>query len=40
MKIFCDLNAAGVTVLMVTHSEEDARMGSRVISMLDGGIVN
>lgn len=40
MRIFSDLNAGGVTILMVTHSQADAAKGSRVISMLDGRIVN
>ena len=40
MRIFGDLNADGATILMVTHSQADAARGSRVISMLDGRIVN
>lgn len=40
MRIFGDLNADGATILMVTHSQVDAARGSRVISMLDGRIVN
>ena len=36
MELFRRLNAAGVTVVQVTHSEENARFGSRVIHLKDG----
>lgn len=39
MRIFNELNKNGVTILMVTHSQDDAARGGRVISMLDGRIV-
>jgi putative ABC transport system ATP-binding protein len=34
------LNQEGTTVIMVTHSEEYARYGSRVVRMLDGQILS
>lgn len=39
MKILADLNAAGTTVLMVTHSKYCAEFGNRIIRMLDGQVV-
>lgn len=36
MDLFKDLNAEGITIVQVTHSEENARYGSRVIELLDG----
>lgn len=36
MELFQRLNAAGVTVVQVTHSEENARYGNRVIHLKDG----
>ena len=38
MGVFRDLNAEGTTIVQVTHSEENASYGSRVIEMLDGEI--
>jgi putative ABC transport system ATP-binding protein len=38
MQLFRDLNAAGMTIVQVTHSEENARYGSRVVRMRDGWI--
>ena len=40
MKILCELNAAGTTIVMVTHNKRDAEYASRVVEMLDGGIVS
>jgi putative ABC transport system ATP-binding protein len=40
MKLLVQLNEEGTTVLMVTHSEENAEYGSRVINLLDGKIVS
>jgi putative ABC transport system ATP-binding protein len=39
MKILADLNAAGTTILMVTHSQYCAEFGNRIIRMLDGKVV-
>lgn len=36
MELFRRLNAAGMTIVQVTHSEENARAGSRVIELRDG----
>ena len=40
MKILTQLNSEGTTILMVTHSEENAAYGNRVVHMLDGQIVS
>ncbi len=39
MQLLTDLNEKGTTIIMVTHSEYDARFTHRVINMLDGQIV-
>lgn len=39
MELLSQLNDNGTTVIMVTHSEHDARYTHRVINMLDGQIV-
>jgi putative ABC transport system ATP-binding protein len=39
MELLTDLNEAGTTVVMVTHSEHDARYAHRIIRMLDGQVV-
>ncbi|HPF98376.1 MAG TPA: ABC transporter ATP-binding protein [Mangrovimonas sp.] len=39
MALFKQLNEEGVTVIQVTHSEKNAAYGSRIINLLDGGIV-
>lgn len=39
MQLLTDLNEQGTTIIMVTHSEHDARYTHRVINMLDGQIV-
>ncbi len=36
MELFRRLNAEGVTIVQVTHSEENARYGNRVIHLKDG----
>ncbi len=36
MELFTQLNDEGVTIVQVTHSEENARYGSRVIRLRDG----
>lgn len=39
MQLLTELNEAGTTIVMVTHSEHDARFSDRVIRMLDGQVV-
>jgi ABC-type lipoprotein export system ATPase subunit len=36
MEIFKKLNAEGITIIQVTHSEENARCGRRVVRIVDG----
>lgn len=40
MQILSELNAAGTTILMVTHSSFCADFGNRIIRILDGKIVS
>lgn len=40
MKILSSLNDEGTTIVMVTHSAEDAAVGKRIVRMLDGKIVS
>lgn len=40
MALISDLNEAGTTVIMVTHSEHDASYSKRVIRLLDGEIIS
>lgn len=40
MELLSSLNEKGTTIIMVTHSEHDARYTHRIINMLDGQIVN
>ncbi len=40
MDLFSELNAAGMTIVQVTHSETNAACGRRVIQLRDGWIVN
>jgi ABC-type lipoprotein export system ATPase subunit len=39
MDLFRQLNVAGTTIVQVTHSEENAAVGSRVITLRDGWVV-
>ncbi|MET3126039.1 putative ABC transport system ATP-binding protein [Arcicella rosea] len=39
MQLLTELNEAGTTVIMVTHSEHDARYAHRIIRLLDGKVV-
>lgn len=39
MQLLTALNEKGTTIIMVTHSEHDARFTHRIINMLDGQIV-
>ena len=36
MELFRELNKAGTTIVQVTHSEENARYGSRILELRDG----
>jgi len=40
MDLFCELNAASTTIVQVTHSEDNAKYGKRVIQLSDGRVVN
>ena len=39
MQLFKQFNAAGTTIIQVTHSEENASYGHRVINLKDGWVV-
>jgi putative ABC transport system ATP-binding protein len=39
MALFKQLNSEGTTIIQVTHSEENARCGNRIVSLKDGWIV-
>jgi ABC-type lipoprotein export system ATPase subunit len=39
MELFTRLNQEGTTIVQVTHSEENARFGSRILRLKDGWIV-
>ncbi|MCC2546584.1 ABC transporter ATP-binding protein [Hymenobacter sp. BT175] len=39
MELLTELNEGGTTIIMVTHSEHDARYAHRVIRLLDGQVV-
>lgn len=40
MKILSGLNEEGTTIVMVTHSPEDAAVGKRIVRVLDGKIIS
>ena len=40
MRLFKSLNEAGTTIVQVTHSEENATYGNRVVRLRDGWIVD
>ncbi|MCL4119296.1 UNVERIFIED_CONTAM: hypothetical protein GTU68_024828 [Idotea baltica] len=40
MELLCELNEAGTTVIMVTHSAQDASFSSRIINLMDGQILS
>ena len=40
MELLCELNEAGTTIIMVTHSSHDASYSRRIINLLDGQIVS
>jgi putative ABC transport system ATP-binding protein len=39
MELFRELDRAGTTIVQVTHSENKARYGNRVIRLCDGWLV-
>jgi putative ABC transport system ATP-binding protein len=39
MQLLSELNEQGTTIIMVTHSEHDARYSHRIVRMLDGQTV-
>ena len=40
MHLLCDLNAAGTTIVMVTHSPHDASFAHRHVKLFDGTVVD
>ncbi|MEO6446733.1 MAG: ABC transporter ATP-binding protein [Gemmatimonadaceae bacterium] len=40
MELFVTLNQQGTTIVQVTHSEENAQFGSRIVTVRDGWIVD
>lgn len=40
MELLSELNAAGSTIVMVTHSERDAAFAHRVVNLFDGSIIS
>jgi putative ABC transport system ATP-binding protein len=40
MELMCELNEAGTTIIMVTHSSHDASYSNRIINLLDGQIIS
>jgi len=40
MELFTRLNEQGTTIVQVTHSEENARFGDRIIQLKDGWVVS
>ena len=40
MEMLCELNEAGTTIIMVTHSSHDAGYSGRTITLLDGQIIS
>lgn len=40
MELLCELNEAGTTIVMVTHSTHDASYSGRIINLLDGQVVS
>ncbi|MGA9426670.1 MAG: ABC transporter ATP-binding protein, partial [Terracidiphilus sp.] len=39
MELFGQLNKQGTTIVQVTHSDENARFGSRILELRDGWLV-
>ncbi len=40
MEIFQQLNKAGMTIIQVTHSEENAQYGKCIVRLVDGAVVS
>lgn len=40
MELLSELNAAGTTIVMVTHSERDAAYAHRIVNLFDGYIIS
>jgi ABC-type lipoprotein export system ATPase subunit len=40
MELFKKLNGQGTTIVQVTHSEENAKYGNRIVRLRDGWLVN
>jgi ABC-type lipoprotein export system ATPase subunit len=40
MELFKKLNGQGVTIIQVTHSEDNAKYGNRIVRLRDGWVVN
>ncbi|MEG0163104.1 MAG: ABC transporter ATP-binding protein, partial [Mucinivorans sp.] len=40
MDLLCELNREGATIMMVTHSQHDAKSAHRIVNLFDGKIVN
>ncbi len=40
MELLCELNEAGTTIVMVTHSSNDASFSNRVINLKDGHVIS
>lgn len=40
MELLCELNRLGTTIVMVTHSDNDASFASRIVKLFDGHIVD
>jgi ABC-type lipoprotein export system ATPase subunit len=40
MELFTKLNREGTTIIQVTHSEQNASFGNRVIELADGWLAN
>ncbi|MGB3544798.1 ATP-binding cassette domain-containing protein, partial [Rubrivirga sp.] len=40
MDLLAELNAAGTTIVMVTHSPSDAEYAQRVVNLFDGRVVS
>ena len=36
MQLFCELNRQGTTIVQVTHSDENAHYGKRIVELHDG----
>lgn len=40
MELLCELNDTGTTIIMVTHSSNDASYSSRIVNLLDGQVIS